>query len=93
MVRMTIRVVCSYGKTGIQEQHAAIRPRRKKSAVVGWGCECGVVLLQGYVNVLERRGCGRRRADGEAETVSLVEVVIGVLTDDDGFHVVEVRMA
>lgn len=93
MVRMTIGLVCPYRETGIQEQDAAIRPRCEKPAVVGWGRECGVVFLQRNIDVLERRRCGRRRADGEAETVGLVEIVIGVLAEDDGFDGVEGRVA
>lgn len=90
---MAIRLVRSYGKTGIQKQHATIRPRCEKTAVVGWGRECGVVFLQGGVDVFERRRGGRRRADGEAEPVGLVEVVVGVLAEDDGFDGVEGRVA
>lgn len=93
MVRMAVRLVCPDGETGIQEQDAAIGPRCEKPAVVGWGRECGVVLLQGDVDILERRGRGRRGADGEAEAVGLVEVVIGVLAEDDGLDGVEGRVA
>lgn len=85
MIRMAIRLMCSHCKTGVQEQHAAVSPRCQKTAVLGWGCECRVVLLQGNVDILEGSGCGSRRADRETETVGLVEVVIGILTDDDGF--------
>ena len=33
------------------------------------------------------------RADGEAETVGLVDVVVGILADDYGFHFVKRSVA
>ena len=93
MIRVAIRLVCAYCKTGVQEQHAAIGPRCQETAILGWRREGRVILLQGNVDVLERRGRGGRRADGEAETMRLVQVVIGVLADDDGFDGVEGCMA
>lgn len=90
---MAICFVCTHRKARIEQQDAAVGPRGKETAVVGWGFERGVVLLEGLVHVLE----GRRRAggwaDGEAEAVGLVDVVVGVLAQDDGFHCVEGGMA
>ena len=85
MLRVAIRLVCSHRQARVKHQHATIRPWGQQPTVLGWGCEGRVVLLDGGVNVLQggRRGSGW--ADGEAEPVGLVQIVVGVLTEDDGF--------
>jgi hypothetical protein len=66
-----------------------ICPWCEEPAVLGWRLEVGIVLLEDRVHVLERWRGGGRRADGEAETVGLVVVVVRVLPEDDGFDGVE----
>lgn len=75
----------AYRQACIQQEHAAVGPGCQQPAVVGGRFEGRVVPLQGFEDVLEG-GWGRGgRAHGEAHAVGLVDVVVGVLADDDGF--------
>ncbi len=91
--RVAIWFVCTHRKARVEQQDAAVGPGGQETAVVGWGFERGVVLLEGLVHVLEGRRRAGGRADGEAEAVGLVDVVVGVLAEDDGFDCIEGGMA
>jgi len=82
---MTVRLVRPYRQTGIQQQDATVCPGGEETAFVGRRLEGRVVDREGFVNVCEGRGRVDGRADGEAEAVGLVDVVIGVLAEDYGF--------
>lgn len=82
---MTVGFMRADRQTGIQKQHAAIRPRGEESTVAGWRLESRIVVAEGGVDVFERGGCRGGGPDGEAETVGLVVVVVGVLAEDHGF--------
>lgn len=49
--------------------------------------------MNGNVDIFEGGGSRDWRSDGEAEAVGLVDVVVGVLTDDYGFDGVEGSVA
>lgn len=85
LLRMAIRFMRSDRKTRVQQQHAAVSPRGEQAAVVGRSFEKRVILFERFVYIFEGRGSGCWCTHGEAEAVGLVEVVIGVLADDDGF--------
>ncbi len=91
--RMAIWFVCTHRKARVEQQDAAVGPGGQETAIVGWGFERGVVLREGLVHVLEGRRRADGRADGEAEAVGLVDVVVRVLTKDDGFDCVKGSMA
>ena len=77
------------GEAGVEEQDATVSPGGEQSAFVGRWHEGGVVVLEGFIDVYERRGGWGWWADGEGEAVGLVDIVVGVLTDDYGFDCVE----
>lgn len=80
-----VGLVRAHGQASVEEEHAAVGPGREQAAVLGRRGEVWVVLFEAFVDVLEGGRSWSRRADGEAEAVGLVEVVVGVLADDDGF--------
>lgn len=82
---MTVGVVSADGQTCIEKQDATVGPRRQKTTFVRRRVEGRVIFLQSGVDVLERRWGGCWGTNGEAEAVGLVEVVVGVLAEDDGF--------
>lgn len=74
--------ICFVGadsQAGVEEKDASICPWCEEAAVLGWFFKERVVFLEGDVHVLEAGRCLRGWADGEAEAVGLVEVVVGVL--------------
>ena len=82
---MAVGLVGLDGQAGVEEQDAAIGPGREEAAVLGRGLEVGIIFLESGVHVLQAWRGGCWRTDGEAETVGLVDVVVGVLAEDDGF--------
>lgn len=84
LARMAVRLVRPHRQARVEKQHAAVGPRRQEAAVVGRGFEVGVVLFQRNVHVLERGRGGGRGADGEAQAVRLVDVMVWVLAENDG---------
>ncbi|KAG9991679.1 hypothetical protein KCU98_g199, partial [Aureobasidium melanogenum] len=58
-------------------------PRCEQASFVGRRLERRVFLFQCFVDVLERWRSGGRRSDGEAEAMSLIEVMVRILTEDD----------
>lgn len=85
-VRVTVGLMGSNRKTSIEEQYAAVRPRGKKPTSIRRFFEVWVVFFQGDVYVLEGWRCRDGWADGEAEPVRLIDIVIGILTNDERFH-------
>ena len=77
---MAIRFVRPHRQARIQQQDPAISPRCQEPTILGWGSEGGIVFLKSGVHVLERGRGGSGWADGEAETMGLVDIVVGVLT-------------
>lgn len=93
LLGMGISFVRTHGEAGIEHEDAAIGPGGEEAAIFGWRGEVGVVFFEGDVHVFER-GRGRGRwSDGEAEAVGLIDVVVGVLAEDDGFDGGEGRVA
>lgn len=90
--RVRVRFVATDGKAGVQHENAMVCPGCEEAAFLGWLLEVGVVLLEGDVDVAERWWGGRRRTHREAQAVSLVGVVIGILTGDDCLDGVEGRV-
>lgn len=88
LLRVAVGLLVAHGQDGVEHQHALFRPRHEQAAVLGRGLEVGVVLFERDVDVLQR-GWGGSLADGETESVGLVDVVVGVLAEDHGFHRVE----
>ena len=84
-----VRIVRADSQGGVKEQHATVRPRREQAGVVGWGSEGREVVLQTGEDVLQRGRGNRGRADGEAQAVRLIDIVVGVLADDHRFDSVE----
>lgn len=77
--------MCAYGQASVEEQDTAVGPWRQETSSVGWGIEGRVVFLERGINVLEGGRGGSGRTNGETETMGLIEVMIGVLPEDDCF--------
>ncbi len=92
LVGVAVRLVRSNRQTCVQQQHTTISPRREKSTVLWRWLECRIIFADRNIDVFQGWWSRRRGADGEAEAVSLVDVVIGVLAQDDGFDRVERSM-
>ena len=84
-VCVTFWLVHPNGQACVEKQHAAVGPGGEQASVLGWGAKGRIVVLESDVHVFQgRRGkCGR--ADGKAEAVGLVDVMIGVLPENYGF--------
>ena len=78
-VRMAVRVMRSNRQTRVQEQYTTVGPRCEEPAVLRRWLEGWIVFRKRDIDILQRRGSRRRGTDGEAEAMSLVEVVIRVL--------------
>ena len=89
VIRMAICLVRAHRETGVEKEDSAVCPWGEEAAVLGRRGESRVVVFEGYVNVFQGGWRGDGGANGEAETVGLVEVVVGVLADDDDFDGVE----
>lgn len=86
---VTVRRVCANSQTSVEHKDTPLCPGNEETPVIrGWH-KVWVVLFDALVDVDEGRGCAGGWADGEAEAVGLVFVVVGVLADDDGFDGVE----
>lgn len=87
--RVAVGLMRADRQAGVEEEDATVCPGGEQAAFVRWGFEGWIVLFQRDVDVFETwRGWGGR-ADGEAEAVGLVNVVVRVLAYDDGFDGVE----
>jgi hypothetical protein len=84
-----IRLAPAHRQTCVEQQHAAIGPRCKQTALLRRGLVVWVVDLQRFVDVCEGGGSGCGWADGEGEAVGLVGAVVGVLAGYDDFDGVE----
>lgn len=85
--RVRRRFVRLHGERGVEEEHAALRPCLQV-AVFRW-FEVGILGSEFFVHVAKRRRHGDAMTNGKGETVSLTDVVIRVLTEDDDAHFVE----
>jgi hypothetical protein len=88
-----VGLVCSDCEASVQHEDATVCPGSEETSAVRWWLECGIVLLEGDVHVLEggwRRSWG---TNGEGQSVSLVIIVIGILANDDDFDIAEGSMA
>lgn len=90
---MRIGLVLADSQTRIDEQDTAVRPGRQQPAAVGRCLVVWVLFLEGFVDVLERRGSRGWWADGKAEAMGLVGVVVRVLACYHNFDVGEGRVA
>ena len=78
--RVAVCLVRPHGQTGIQEQHASIGPGSQQAAAIGRRLKgIRVFVFEELVYILEGRWGDSGRADGEAEAVGLVVVMVGVL--------------
>lgn len=92
LLTMTVGLVSPHRQARVEQENAAVGPWRQQAAILRRCFEVRVIFLQRNVDVFERGGSGRGRADGEAETVGLVDVVVRILTKDDGLDCVERRV-
>lgn len=76
-------------QAGVEHEHAAVRPGGEQAAVLRRGLEVWIVVFQRDVHVFQRGWGSRWGAHGEGEPVRLVDAVVGVLADYDGFDGVE----
>lgn len=79
-------------QAGVEQQHPAVGPGGQEAGLVGRGPEGRVVDRDALEDVVQRRRGDRWGADGEAEAVGLVDVMIGVLADDHRLNGVEGRV-
>ena len=93
LARMGIRLASTDSQASVDEQDTTIRPWGQQATLVWRRLVVRVLFLETLIDVLERWGSGVWRTDGEAETVSLVWSVIGVLAYDNCFYSVEGRMS
>ncbi len=91
-IGVAVRLMRSNSQTCVQQQYTTVSPRREKSTILWWWLKCRIVFADRNIDVFQGRRSRRRGTDGEAEAVSLVDVVIGVLAQDDGFDRVERSM-
>ena len=84
--RVAVCLVRAHRQRRVEQQHAAVGPGREQAATAHRRLEVRIVGPEGGVDVLERGRCGRGRAHGKGEAVGLVDVVVGVLPEDDAFH-------
>lgn len=80
-------------EAGVQHEDTTVCPRSEETSAIRWWLERWVVLLESNVHVLKRGRRRRRGTNGECQSVSLVIVVVGILSDDDDFDIVEGSMA
>jgi hypothetical protein len=79
----------SDSQAGVEHKNTLLRPWRQEAAILWRRRKRWVVILQRDVHVLQARRSGSRRANGEAEAMGLIVVVIWVLTKDYCFHGVQ----
>jgi hypothetical protein len=85
-ISVRIGLVSTHSQTGIEEEHTTISPWSKQSAPVGRWCEVGIIVGDGFIDILKRRRCNGRWTDGEGEAVCLIDIMVRILTNDDGLH-------
>lgn len=89
MVCMGIGLMCSNCKTRIDEKDSAVCPGRKKTAIIGRWFEIWIIFCKGFEDIFEGGRSRCRSANGETETMGLVEVMIRILTNDYSFDGIE----
>lgn len=80
-----VGLVCAHSQAGVEKEHATLSPGSEQATVLRRRREGGVILFKALVDVLKRGRGGCRWPNGEAEAVGLVQVVVGILADDDCF--------
>lgn len=88
-----VGLVCAYGQAGVEEKHATLSPGREEAAILGRRRERRIIFFEALVDILKRGRSGCRWANGETEAVGLIQVVVGVLADDDCFDGREGRVS
>lgn len=86
---MAVRFVGSHRQARVEKENSVVCPWREEAAVLGRFFEGGIISFESDVHVLEGWGSGRWWPDGETESMGLVVVVVGVLTEDYGFDCIE----
>lgn len=76
-------------KSGIEQQHTLIGPAREVAVSGRRGSEVVLYLLE---DINKRRRHGGRRTDREAHAVGLPWLMVGILPDDNDFHLVKGTM-
>ena len=56
LIRVAVGLMCSHGKAGVEEQDAAVGPRREEPAILGWRVKAGVLFFEELVDIFEGRG-------------------------------------
>ena len=93
LVRVTIGLMCSDSQTSVQEKNASICPRCQEASLLGRRFELGVVFLDCFVDVQQRRRCRSRRPNREAHSMGLINIVIRVLSKDHDLDFVQRTVA
>jgi hypothetical protein len=88
-----ICLVSTDRQTCVQKQDTTVCPGCQETALVWRRLVVWVIDLERLVDVLEGWWGGCRRADGEAETVRLVRIVVWVLACDDDLDGIEGRVS
>jgi|SRR5271154_4395717 len=83
---VAIRLVCADRKASVEHQDTLLSPGGQQATVIRWWSEGWVVVLQSGVHVFERGRRWSRGPDGEAETMCLVVIMVGVLAYDNSLH-------
>lgn len=86
---VAVGLVRAHRQAGVDHEHAPLCPGGEQAAVVRGRDEVGIALFDALVDVDEGGRCACGWADGEAEAVGLVVVVVGVLADYYRFDGVE----
>ena len=86
LARVTICLMCTNRQACIEQQHAAFRPRREQTTLIRRRLEGWIIILNALVDVCQRRGGGRWRTHRECQSMSLIVIVVGILTDHNSLH-------
>ena len=84
---MRARLMGTDGESGVEKEDSLLGPT---SEVTTFGRDCGAEVTVYLLDDVHQRGRNPDTiTDGEAQTVCLTWLVVGVLSYDDGFHLVE----
>jgi len=89
---MRVCLIAANGESSIEHEHTTVGPWRQESTLIGRRFEVREIVFQGGVDVLQRRWGRGGWADGEAEAMSLVGIVVWILTQNDCFYLVQRSM-
>lgn len=79
---MRVCLVSADGKARVEHENPTFGPGSQQPGLVGGRVERGVVFPEAGIYVFQRRGRRSRGEDTERQTVGLVVVVVGVLTEN-----------